>query len=102
MFISARIGVAELKVGKGFLLVAMSNKKGQQTRALETISENEAILRGLGRCHGGTVHVCINGGRETLYYSELEFRGKESAAHASASTASIKRTQIAHAKSESF
>ena len=100
-FISDEVGVAELKMENGFLLVAVSNKNGQMTLALETISEKEAIVRGLGRSRGDTVHVRINDNQETLCYSGLEFRRKDSTAHASAFTTSTKHTLIARAKSES-
>lgn len=73
--ISAELGVTELKVEKGFLLASVSTKEGsKQTLALETISETDAIVRGLGRSRGDAVQVRVTGDQETVYYSGLEFR----------------------------
>jgi CubicO group peptidase (beta-lactamase class C family) len=62
-----------LKTDEGFLLVETRGKAAKQVLALEAITGDAAIVRGLGRSRGDTVHVRRIDGRETLHYAGLSF-----------------------------
>jgi CubicO group peptidase (beta-lactamase class C family) len=78
-FIASELGNIELKTEDSFLLVQIGNREGQQTLALEAIDNNRALVRGLGRARGDTVHVRGIGRDETLHYAGLAFTRKDTA-----------------------
>lgn len=73
--ISAQIASTGLKVEDGFLLVETIGDDGKVERlVLEALGDNEAIVSGLGRGRGDTVHVRHGNDGETLHYAGLAFR----------------------------
>ncbi len=68
-----RSGV-ELKVQDGFLLAKVEGEGGTAALALEPIADDAALIRGLGRGRGETVHVSHGDQGETLRYSGMPFR----------------------------
>ncbi len=73
-FIASRIMGVRLKIENDFLLAEVIGEEGSGISALEPISEGEAILRGLGRGLGETVHVRQTADGETLHFSGLVFK----------------------------
>ena len=67
------IGV-RLKIENDFLLAEVIGKGGPGISALEPISDSEAILRGLGRGLGETMHVRQTSDGETLHFAGLVFK----------------------------
>ena len=74
--IATQILGVRLKIENDFLLAEVIGKEGPGISALEPISDSEAILRGLGRGLGETVHVRQTGDGETLHFSGLVFKRK--------------------------
>ena len=78
-FIAAEISGARLVTKNGFLLSEITAKEGTGQNALDPIGDDEAVLRGLGRGLGETVHVRRTSDGETLYFSGLVFKRKPAA-----------------------
>jgi CubicO group peptidase (beta-lactamase class C family) len=74
-FDAAKIGETGLTVESGFLLVETFWDDGKVQRlALEPLGDDEAIVSGLGRGRGDTLHVRHGNDGETLHYAGLAFR----------------------------
>lgn len=65
-----------LKIENDFLLAEVVGEEGPGISALEPVSDNEAILRGLGRGLGETVHVRQTNDGDTLHFEGLVFKRK--------------------------
>ncbi|MGF1644394.1 MAG: serine hydrolase domain-containing protein [Thiotrichales bacterium] len=63
----------ELKIVDGFLLAEVEGEGGVAALALEPIADDAAIVRGLGRGRGETVHALGAGVGETLRYAGMTF-----------------------------
>lgn len=77
-FIAAEIGEIRLKLEDGFLLAEIGYTGG--VVALDAAGDDAAIVRGLGRGRGETVHARRAGAGETLHYAGLTFSRKDAAA----------------------
>ncbi len=77
--IAAEITGGRLVTKNGFLLAEIKGKGGTGQGALDPIGDDEAILRGLGRGLGETVHVRRTSDGETLHFSGLAFKRKPAA-----------------------
>lgn len=73
-FVAGRVEAVRMTVEQGFLLVAAQGVDGAQRFALAPMGDDAAILRGLGRARGDTVHVRRVDGAEVLRYAGLDFR----------------------------
>lgn len=73
---ATEITSARLVMKNGFLLSEVTAEEGVGQNALDPVGDNEAILRGLGRGLGETVHVRPTSDGEMLYFSGLAFKRK--------------------------
>lgn len=74
--VAREIRDVRLKIENDFLLAEVIGEEGAGISALEPINDSEAILRGLGRGLGETVHVRQTSEGETVHFSGLVFKRK--------------------------
>jgi CubicO group peptidase (beta-lactamase class C family) len=79
-FLAGRIGVTELALEDGFLVAVSTAAEGIQKLALAPVGDDEAVIRGLGRGRGDTVHVRAGHDGERLHYAGMVFQRATGAA----------------------
>lgn len=77
-YIAGQIGEIRLKLEDGFLLAEIGDTGA--VVALDAVGDAAAIVRGLGRGRGDTVHARRTKAGETLHYAGLTFSRKDAAA----------------------
>ena len=63
----------EIYVEDGYLVEAMTFPEYTFTKILRTVSDNEAVIEGLGRGMGETVHIVDTERGEIMTYAGLKF-----------------------------
>lgn len=73
-FLAGMIEAVELKLERGLLVVEARSKEGPMRLALAPAGDSAAIVRGLGRARGDTLHVRASSDGDMLVYAGMRFK----------------------------